>query len=531
MNKNVVLLRTLMRSTSQHNRFKYCNDRKKRSKVIGNYIGQTVLFLLLMAYCIANSIGYGEYGLAASIPVMCAFIISLLSFFLTLFKTNGYLFNFKDYDMLMSLPFAAKHVAACRFAYMYLKSLPWYLCVSLSMLIGYGIYTAPPVSVYPIWLLLTLFLPVIPMLAAAFLGFLIAKLGAGFRNKSIAMTVLSILFVLACFGLRFFIEDMFRGGKVENVMNTLSAATENAGSIYLPVGWFTGAVTARRISDILLLIGCSVVLFEIIFIPVGRSYRKINSALNAHASAGKFIMQAQKRKSILHTIVFKELKRMTGSATYMTNACMGEIFCLIIGIAVLFTDIDTLLKKILQDAPLTKEMLYPAIPLIVYFFIGMVATSTFSPSLEGKNYWIVQSLPIRKRTLYRGKMLFNLYLTVPFAVFSAATVSISAKAPLLNTVLYIILVILLCAFSSAWGCVCGIRHMRLDWENEIEVIKQSTAATIYILPNMFATMAMTVLVVFLGTIMPANLVTVIMIGVVSLLTALAYRRVMILAKD
>ena len=531
MNKNLVLLRTLLLSTSGRNSLKYCKDKKKRGKIIGSYIGKAILFLMLAAYCTATCIGYGMFGLADSIPVMCATLISVLSFFLTFFKTNGYLFNFREYDMLMSLPYESRQIAACKFAYMYLNSLPWYLCVSVSMLIGYGISVKAAVIVYPIWMLLSLLLPLIPMLAAAFLGFLIAKVSARFQNKSIAMTVFSTLLVLACFGLRFFLEDMFRENKTEAVLNKLSETTGAAGNIYLPIKWFTGAVTACRISDILLLAGISLCLFEIVFILIGKSYRKINSALQSHASAGKFVLGKQKRRSLVQTIAFKEFKRMTGSSVYMTNSIIGQLLCIITGIAVLFVDIDSLLKKVLQDAPLTKEMLYPAIPLIVYFFVGMVATTACSPSLEGKNYWIVQSLPIRKKTLYQGKMLFNLYLSVPFALFAAAAICFSAKAPLLNTVLNLLLVVCLCAFSTAWGCVCGVRYMRLDWENEVEVVKQGTAVAVYLFPNMLLTMGLTVLAVYLGTIINQNLVTAAMIGVFTLLAALAYCRVLKLAKE
>ena len=143
-------------------------------------------------------------------------------------------------------------------------------------------------------------------------------------------------------------------------------------------------------------------------------------------------------------------------------------------------------------------MLQPAIPFIVYFFIGMVATTSFTPSLEGKNYWILQSLPIDKKTIAKGKMLFNMYLTVPFMTFGILCFCISAKVTIINTILYIILGVSLCAFSTAWGCVCGIRHMRLDWENEIEVIKQGAAVAIYMFPNMFVVMGLIVLVVILG---------------------------------
>ena len=531
MKNNIVLVKTLLLSTSRINSCKYCRDKKKRGKMIGGMIGEAMLYILLMAYCVSNCIGFGFYGLADAIPVTCALVISGLSLVLTFFKANGYLFGFKEYDMLMSLPFEPKDIAACKFMYMYIKSIPWYMSVSVSMLICYGVYAKPSAAVYPVWLILSLLLPIIPMLAAAFLGFIIARLGSGFKNKTIVQTALMMLLIFIPFVLRFFLEDMFRNNKTEAVMNSVSDATGKAGSVYLPVKWFSSAVTELDVLGMLLLIGATVLLFELIFIPVGRSYRKINSALGSHAASGKFEMSEQKSRSIVSAIAFKEFRRMVGSTTYLTNAAFGEVMCFIGGIAVLFIDIDTALPKLLQNAPITKEMLYPAIPLIVHFMINMVATTAITPSLEGKNYWIVQSLPIGKRTLYKGKMLFNFCLTVPFMLFAVTTISISAKAPFLNTVMYLILGLCLCAFSTAWGCVCGIKHLRLDWENEIEIVKQSTALMVYLFPNMFITMALIVLVVYLGTIISSLLVTLILIFAVSILALLSYLRVMALAKE
>jgi ABC-2 type transport system permease protein len=93
-----------------------------------------------------------------------------------------------------------------------------------------------------------------------------------------------------------------------------------------------------------------------------------------------------------------------------------------------------------------------------------------------------------------------------------------------------ILGLALCAFSTAWGCVCGVKHMRLDWENEVEVIKQGAAVTIYLLPNMFAAMGMTVLMVILGTRMDHRLLTLVMTAIASVLALLSYLRVMSLSK-
>ncbi len=522
MNNRLVLLKTLLLSTSQMNIYKHCKDKKKRGKIVGNMIGIIVLYLMIMAYAIAQSIGYGKFGLKDSIPVSCAMIVAALAFFLTFFKTNGYLFNFKEYDMLMSLPFRAKDVAGCKFLYMYIKSLPWYMSVSVAMMIGYGVYAKSSVIMYPIWIVLSLFLPIIPMLVAAFVGFIIAKLGSGFKNKTIAQTILVMIFIFLCFGLRFFLEDMFRNNKVEETLNNLSETVDKSAGYYLPAIWFSRAVRELSIIDICLSIGVAVILFEIVFILVGRSYKNINSALKSHASSKDYVVGRQKSKSILNTIAYKEFKRMTGSSTYMANVIIGEVMCVVMGVAVLFVDIDSLLNKMLRGAPLTKEMLCPAIPFIIYFCIGMVATTAFTPSLEGKNYWIVKSLPIKSKDLYRGKMLFNMYLTIPFTLFATITISFSAKASLASTLLYMVLGIVLCAFSTAWGSVCGIKFMRLDWENEVEVIKQSAGVTLYLLPNMFVTMGLVVLVVVLGRIIGPNVITGIMIVIESILAFICY---------
>ena len=209
---------------------------------------------------------------------------------------------------------------------------------------------------------------------------------------------------------------------------------------------------------------------------------------------------------------------------------MGELLAVILGVAALIVGPDTISEVVAKAAPVDSAVLQPAIPFIVYFLVGMFATTVSTPSLEGKNYWIVQSLPIEKKKLYQGKMLFNMYLTVPFMVFTVICLCIATRTSLIDTILYLILGFVLCCFSTAWGCVCGIKHMKLDWENEVEVIKQSAGVAIYMFPNMFAGMALMVLSVFLGTKMEHGLLTLIFIAAGILLTVLSYKKVLKLSK-
>ena len=531
MNKNLLLLKTLLLSADRLNIYKHSRDRKKRRKIISGFIGSAILYVMLVSYSIAICAGYAKAGLIGDAPVMCALAVSALAFVFTLFQTNGYLFSFKEYDMLMSLPFETHTMAGCRFLYMYIKNLPWYLCISLAMLAGYGYYVRPPFMVYPLWILLSFFLPVIPMLFSAFLGFLTAKVSSGFRRTNLIQTILTFCFVLFFFFIRFIIESVFRNEEVTAVLEKTSEVTGNVARIYLPAGWFSDAVTKGNVLSASLLAGVSALLFAALFRVVGRSYRQINSALRSHAAAKNYKMTVQKKRSVVNAIAFKEFRRLTGSTTYMVNGALGEVLAALTGIITLILGADRIIDMVTQGAPINAVMLRPAIPFIIYFFIGMMATTACSPSLEGKNYWILKSLPIEMKTVYQGKMLFNMYLTVPFMAFATLCLCISARVPAVDALLYLVLGFALCAFSTAWGCVCGIRHMRLDWENDVEVIKHGSAVTVYLLPNMFVVMGLVVLAVFLGTRVDQKLMTLGSILIASVLAALSYLRVMALSKQ
>ena len=530
MNKSIILLKNLLLSTSQFNIFRYTTDKKKKANVVGNTIGMTILFIMLMVYCIAQCIGYGKLGIIDATPVLCALLVSAIAFVFTFLKTNGYLFNFKEYDMLISLPFDVKTVAACKFLYMYIKSLPWYMSISVAMLIGYSVYAGFSLPVAILWILLSLCLPLIPMVLASFLGFIIAKIGSYFKKTNIVQTILTFILIIAAFMSRFVIESVFKNGQVRDALEQTKAATEDAAAVYLPAGWFAKAINELSVTAALFLIVVSILLFAVVFAIVGRYYRSLNSALKSHAASGEYTMGAQKKSSVVNAIAFKEFKRMTGSTVYLTNAGVGEILVCLLGIVSLVIGFDRLVSMITQNAPFDPAILRPAIPFIVYFCLGMISTCACSPSLEGKNYWIVQSLPITRKTLYQGKMLFNMYLTVPFMVFATLCIGISAKVALPDLLLYLILGFVLCAFSTTWGCVCGIRHMRLDWENEVEVVKQGAAVGIYLLINMVFTMLSCVGSVLLGMHMDHRILTGIFIAVVSILAGLFYKITMKLAK-
>ena len=72
--------------------------------------------------------------------------------------------------------------------------------------------------------------------------------------------------------------------------------------------------------------------------------------------------------------------------------------------------------------------------------------------------------------------------------------------------------------------------MKLDWENEVEVVKQGAAVIMYIMPNMIVCTGLLVGVVALGFKLNSDIISLIITGIAALLAVLSYFRAMKLAE-
>ena len=490
MNDQILLLKTIITSTSNINVLRHSDDKKKRSLATGNIIGFGFIYLLLAIYTGGISFGMSYFGMAEAVPGIPATIIFALSFFLTLFKAHGILFGYKEYDMLMSMPFTVKNVVSSRFLFMYFDNLKWTCVLSFSSLIGYIIGGKPSGLSVIIWVVLTFFLPVIPMLIAVFISALIGGIGAGFKHKNIVLTILTFILVIPLFFVRFFIEDTIKNNKIEEVVTGSADAFSNASGFIPTAKWFSDAVNDHSIVAVILIFAISITAYEVFFFIFSRFYKGINSKLSESRTSKARVKDTDfKARSVVMSVCIKEAKRFTGSVAYMTNIGMGAVMSVVFGIAILFINVNKMISSMAgMEVDLSGVAAALVVPVLVYFFTGMVPSTACSMSLEGKNYWIMQSLPLKMMDVLKGKMLFNIFLFLPVGLFATVMSCISLKASPVEVIVALCYTVAVNLFSTAFGMLVGVKNMQLDWENEIQVIKQGRAVASYLLPNMFGTM-------------------------------------------
>jgi len=524
--KTLLLVKTFLKSTGNINVLKFSGDKSKRKYATSSLIGQIVLYIVFMLYATLLSVGLANFGQARALPELCAILLLGIPIIFTLIKANGYLFGFKEYDMIMAMPFSVKNIVAAKFLYMYIKSIPMYALISLATLIGYatGGYLTFMSCIF--WLVMTFTLPVIPMVIASALGAVTVKIGARFKYKNIAQAVLIAVLILPVTFSGFFFENTSGTEDIEDMMHSISGGISGTAT-YIPFAkWFSEAVNDGIISSFLLIVASAIIIYEIFFILISKFYRRMNSQLSASIDNKKIDISSQKQKSMVKAIAFKEFKRLTGSSIYLLNVGIGPIMVVLLGIVMLFINPEAIISSIMSEEPIDASLVFPAIPLLLYFFIGMIPTTVCSPSLEGKNYWIMQTLPINPMDDNKGKILFNLYLSIPFACFTTITACICFRVSLLDAVTSIIAIGSLCIFSTVNGLRSGLKHRKLDWENEIEVVKQGMAVFMYIIPHLITGMLLIPFVIAANNFLHNTaLIMLFIILIAWLLTAFAWKGV------
>lgn len=533
MNKSILLLKTMLTSSSHLNILKYSKDKKKKRRSILALFGILYLAILFGVFVAFMAYAMAKYGQASVVPVLVASIISLLTLVLTLFKSNSYIYSFKQYDMLVSMPFSIKTIVSDRFLLMYIRDIPTVMLLSISALIGYSFAIQPTFWFCFSWIVLTPFIPLLPAVIATLFGFIIANIGSRVQHKKLIQTILTFIFVIPMFFLNYIINYLVRNSEIQDIVNKSAESLNTVSNVLPSVNWFAKAINDQNILCFGLLVIISLAVYIAVVYLISTNYRKINSILSSTGTHKKVKANDKdyKQRSLINTICFKEFKRITGSTVCATNIGMGAIMCLLFTIVLPFVNLQSIIASAYTDGAIFDiKPFFLIFPLLVYFFVGMVPATCSSMSLEGKSYWILKSMPIDNMTIYNGKMLFNIYLNMIPGILAIISGAYSFKASLLDSIVGIVMFIVMCLFSTTFGMRCGIKHMRLDWDNEVEVVKQGSATTTYLLPNMFTAMilmgGMSAAVFFID----GKLIALGIIFIYSILTILAYLAVKRYAK-
>ena len=472
------------------NAFRYEKDKRKRNGKIAITVAIFICLIMVIFYSAIVAYGYAFMGLGELIPTIALVICSLITLFFTMFKANGDLFGFKDYDLIMSLPVSVRTIINSRFINMYLWNTFITILVMLPMGIVYAVFTKPYFGFYIMWPVGILLASLIPTTIAAILGAIITAISSKFRYASTMATILSILLIvlLMVIPMTFTQSDSGIGSLIDSKTGNIDKTAFSAiapiisGSLnrlYPPAKLFSSALVEHNIISFLLFGGISIGWYGLFVYLLSIKYKQINSALTSHISRADYKLVTLHQGSMRTALYVKTTKRILKSTICATNLLIGCVLSIMLAVAMVIAGP----AKILQTLEISNSVaiLNNTAGYVIAAMVCMTNTAAVSLALEGKNIWLIKSLPIAPKILYDSYLLTNLSFTVPTSFICSILFCISLKPGLIGGFLLIITPQVFAFFTAVMGIMVGNRLAYYDWQDEVQLIKQSMMTMIGIL--------------------------------------------------
>ncbi len=468
-------------------------DDKARKKARKNLL----MWIVLCVLCVVMSASYSmmfasmlePMGMLRVLPLLMMVSASALTLLSGVIRAKGLLFSFADYDLLMGLPVRTSSVAGARLLSYYVVDSLFAACLMLPAGVVYAMHTPVPPAFYPVYLLLTLLAPLIPLVAGGVIGTLVSALLARVKWKNALTTVLQLVFVLAVMYVSFSSNSWFDsiGQNVAGIEQSLTGA-------YPLFNVFLSAVCDLEPMAILLFAVASLAPAAVFCFLLCAFFQKLNTAMSATYRDTHFRLAGQKGGTRFGALLRREWKRLLSSSVYLMNTGMGTIL-LVAGAVAAIVFRGRVMPLWREIAPLAAW----ALPLVVSWIVSLASPTACAVSLEGKQLWMCKQLPFSANEWLSAKLYLGLTLTMPAIVLAGAALCIAY--PMQPLAILALFAVPLCYayFFNVFGLWLNLRHPRFDWQTETECVKQSLPVFIGIIASMALVVAPGILSALMGS--------------------------------
>ena len=200
-------------------------------------------------------------------------------------------------------------------------------------------------------------------------------------------------------------------------------------------------------------------------------------------------IQNIKTKSKIQALVSKEIKRYFSSTVYIFNTALGIILMLVITVT-LCVNLDGAINAVLEgeDIGLTMEQIKSYIPKIyfqiVIYTACMTSITSSSISLEGKSLYILKTIPIETRKIFKAKIITSNIITMPIMFVSEIIFFIAFKPEIKDIIFILLATIIMPTLTAIIGLLVNLKHPKLNASSDTEVVKQSASSGISVLIGM-----------------------------------------------
>ena len=459
--------------------------KKQKGFIFGMLI---FLYICLAGYTAGQAAILSIIGTAEYIPVLFFLTAFSMNLVIGIYRAKATIYRESDLDLVSAFPLSGVDIVASRVFRLYFDNLVIGAAVIIPAFLVYGIMAGCGalffISIIPVCIIS----PILPTAIASWIGILFAAIISRNRHKVLTEVILALVIVIGSFAVSGVISAKTGLGstsitvsekkKMDEQMKAEMAAalTEKMTGVeqaFPPFKLISEVLQNAEFVGILIYTLISIAVIVPTVMVIGKNFFGISRKLFSARNHKEYRMEELKKQSVITALVKKDAARYFSSGIYVSNTIVNPVMALILAVALGFVD----LNKIVESAgKLPVEInVNNSIPFLLAVIYCMMTITASSVSMEGKSWWIMRVLPIGTKEILGAKLLFNMIFMAPFYLVTEIIMLFTVNAGALERIWIIIIPGITIVFSILFGLFLNLKFPKFNWENEVEVVKQSAA--------------------------------------------------------
>lgn len=482
MNPYPILIKAHLKQLLGINKLRYTKSKTEKAKMIA--MGVIILYAAIVFigmvswYAFMLAKGLETVGGLNLLPLLGLIFVSLIIIVFSTYSIQGSVFTARDYPLLFSLPIQPLTILLSKLFFTYILNCLLTATFFIPVMIIYYLKTTCSPWMFVMLFFAIVLIPLLPTLIATLLAYATSFIAS--RSKKHGSIVLLCLLVTLTFG------ALALQLNISKLLSLLLIHREiifqGIKRFYPPAYYLTTALVDLDIAGLIIFALYSIAPTLLILALLAKGLKKIVTKLSETHQRANYTLGHLKTKSVIKALYHKEIKRYLASPIYVMNTSIGMLLVVIMAFGSLFFSLDQL--EILLQIPELQTYLTGGLVAILSGSAALSFTSSVSISMEGKNLWIVKSLPVAPTALFTAKILLNLTICLPAILLASLLFTFKFKLGLLDFFYLLSIPSLYALLTATSGLLINLFLPKLDWSSETAVVKQSASSMISVFLGM-----------------------------------------------
>ncbi len=460
----------------------------------GKKIGRYILYFFLFAYLI-GLLGFGSYYMInllksfRQVKVFAGLVLSanvFLALFLSLISSISVLYFSNDNLSVLPLPVRPMEITAAKIntllVYEYLEE----LLFGVIPLGVYGVMTYQPVTYYLVLIPVLILLPIVPLCLACFLIIALMSVSGKLRNKNVTQVLTMLVAIGFSVGLSFFINTHNSDQAMMEMLIHANGLLEKFRSLLPTLRFAIDTLLERNMLSLLLLLIISVIFYAVTVLASQKLYFKgmLGSLFSSAGISSKKIdtKTAYKTRGLEVSYVLNEFRTYIRRPVFLVQLFLPCVILPVLMVVLMYfgmkngfessgEDMSVLLSEVLLD-PSSAGYFFAGSLLLVFFSCMYCFLSVVAISKDGKDASFMKTIPVPFERQVFCKALPDILMTLFSALLALIPGVILFKIPLYMCALCLLVLV---PFSILHGAliIFDLRAPKLDWSNEMEIVKRN----------------------------------------------------------